>query len=97
MDKTIESCETIEVDKRSREIRLILNIVEPDPEYQPIFLSDKASFFDISGIDEAEIESRLRFYFKGDLPAPLGTLLWHFVEIVKTQYPGWPDDWPPDN
>lgn len=97
MNKKIELSETTEIEKRQREVRLILNIVEPDPDYQPIFISDEASFFDISGQAEPEIESRLRFYFKGELPAPLTTPIWQFIEIVKNRYPGWPEDWPPMN
>lgn len=37
MKPIIESSETIEIDKRKRELQIILNIVEPDPEYQPFF------------------------------------------------------------
>ena len=97
MGKKIEFAESVEIEKRSREVQLIINVVEPDPEYQATFISDEASFFDISGQDEAEIESRLRFYFKGELPASLRTPIWQFIEIVKTQYSGWPEDWPPDH
>ena len=97
MSKKIEFAETDEIDKRDREVQIILNVVEPDPEYQPLFVSDEATFFDISGQDEKEIESRLRFYFKGELPALLSTPLWQFIEIIKTRYPGWPDDWPPEH
>ncbi len=46
---------------------------------------------------EAEIEDRLKFYFKGELPAPLSTSIWQFIEIVKQRYPGWPDEWPPEH
>ena len=97
MSKKIELAETTETERRDREVQLVLNVVEPDPEYQPIVVSDEASFFDISGQPEAEIESRLRFYFKGELPAPLTTPIWQFIEVVKTRYPGWPEEWPPEN
>lgn len=97
MDKQIELAETEEVEKRYREVQLLLNVVEPDPEYQPMFVSDEATFFDISGHDEKEIESRLKFYFKGELPAPLSTSIWQFIEVVKARYPGWPEHWPPEH
>ncbi|MEJ2407224.1 MAG: hypothetical protein P8171_23660 [Candidatus Thiodiazotropha sp.] len=93
----IEVAESEETGKREREVQLLMNVVEPDPEYQAFFISDEACFYDISGQDEKEIEERLRFYFKGELPAPLKTPIWQFVEIVKQHYPGWPDEWPPEH
>ena len=94
MSKKIEIAKSDETDQRTREVQLILNVVEPDPEYQATFISDEASFFDICGKDEKGIEENLRFYFKGELPAKLSTPVWQFVDIVKERYPGWPDNWP---
>lgn len=93
----VEAAESEEVEKREREVRLIMNVVEPDPEYQAIFISDDACFYDISGQDEEVIKERLKFYFKGELPAPLNTPVWQFIEIVKRRYPGWPGEWPPEH
>jgi hypothetical protein len=90
----IEIAESEETGKREREVQLLMNVVEPDPEYQAFFISDEACFYDICGQDEKEIEERLSFYFKGELPAPLKTPIWRFIEIVKQRYPGWPDEWP---
>jgi hypothetical protein len=97
MSERIEFAESDEVEKCRREMQLIFNVIEPDPEYQPMFVSDEANFFDISGLNENEMEARLRFYFKGELPAPLSTPIWQFIYIVKARYPGWPDDWPPEH
>lgn len=97
MKKTIKFAETIETEKLKREIQLLINVVVPDPQYQPIFLSDEANFFDITGDTAEQIESKIRFYFKGELPTKLNTPLWKFVKIVKNQYPTWPDDWPPEH
>lgn len=94
MSKQIEFSESVEIEKRVREVQLILNVVEPDPEYKAAFISDEACFYDITGKDEEEIESNLRFYFKGELPAGLKTPIWQFIDIVKQRYPGWPDNWP---
>ncbi len=94
---SIEVAESEETEKRKREVQLIINIVEPDPEYQPFFISDEACFFDISSQHEKEIEDKLKFYFKGELPASLTTPIWQFIEIVKQCYPGWPDNWPPEH
>lgn len=97
MSRKIDISEATEVEKRQREVQLLVNIVEPDPEYQPLFISDAACFYDVSGKHESEIEESLKHYFKGDLPAPLRTPIWRFVEVVKQRYPGWPDDWPPEH
>ena len=93
--KQIKIAESEEIEKRKREVQLIMNVIEPDPEYQSFFISDKSIIYDLSGQDEKEIEERLKFYFKGELPAPLSTPVWQFIEIVKQRYPGWPDEWPP--
>jgi hypothetical protein len=37
----IEAAESDEIEKREREVQLIKNIVEPDPEYQALFISDE--------------------------------------------------------
>ena len=97
MSTEFELGETSEVDKRPREIQLLINVVEPDPEYQPSFLSDSATFYDITAQMPEEIEEKLRFYFKGDLPAKLLTPLWQYVDIIKQRYVGWPDEWPPEH
>ena len=97
MNKKFELAESTEIEKREREIQLIINVVEPDPEYQPMFISDEATFFDITGQLETEIEEKLRFYFKGELPAPINVPFWQFVDLVKNKYPKRPDNWPPEN
>ena len=56
---SIEFYPTDKVDNRKREIQLLINIVEPDPEYQPSFISDEATFLDITAMDSLEIESKL--------------------------------------
>lgn len=94
MDEKFKFAESVEIEKRSREVQLLVNIVEPDPEYQPFFLSDDSNFYDVSGKDGSEIEADVRHYFKGDLPGKLGMPLWQFIDLVKQRYPGWPDDWP---
>lgn len=93
----IESCDTYETQKREREIQLLINIIEPDPEYQPTFISDEATFLDITAQNDKITKSRLEFYFKGELPAPLHTPLWKFVDLIKTHFSGWPEEWPIEN
>ena len=97
MTKKFEPADTNETDKREREVQLLVNLIEPDPEYQPYFISDLASLYDITAQMPEEMEAKIRFYFKGDLPASLTTPIWQFVDLVKQRYPGWPDEWPPEH
>ncbi|WP_444938779.1 hypothetical protein [Microbulbifer sp. JMSA002] len=97
MTNKLRPAETTEIDGRHREVQLLINIIEPDPEFQPSFVSDLASLDDITGQMGEEIEEKIRFYFKGDLPAPLTTPIWQYVDIIKKCYPGWPDEWPPEH
>ncbi len=96
-DKQIEYAEDFESKKREREIQLLINVIEPDPEYQPFYISDEATFFDVTVQDESLTKSRLEFYLKGELPAPLLTPLWKFVDLIKKRYPEWPEEWPVEN
>ena len=96
-DIKIENCDAYETQKREREIQLLINVIEPDPEYQPIFISDEATFLDVTGKKKELIESRLEFYLKSELPASLNTPLWKFVDILKIKYSGWPEEWPLEN
>ena len=97
MTKKLELAKSTETEKRKREIQLIINVIEPDPEYQPLFISDEANLFDLTLYDKSELEEKLRFYFKGNLPAPIETPLWKYVDLIKQRYPEWPNNWPPEN
>lgn len=81
-----------EVDKLSREIRILLNLVEPDPEFQPSFVGNRASLFDAVGASEQEMRSVLEAYFgepfTEDLALPVVQLVLH----LKQRYAGWPQD-----
>lgn len=97
-DKPIfEDADSHETEKRKREVQLLINVIEPDPEYQPIFISDLASFYDVTAQDDNITRSRLEFYLKGELPWSLGTPIWRFVDLIKARYPGWPEEWPAEN
>ncbi|RCU45196.1 hypothetical protein DU002_17370 [Corallincola holothuriorum] len=97
MDNVLRLADTMETEKRAREVQLLINVIEPDPEFQPCFVSDLASLYDVTAQLPEVIEEKIRFYFKGDLPAPINTPLWQFVDLVKQRYPGWPEVWPPEH
>lgn len=87
-----ENGDQIQVNERKRELQLILNIIQPDPESQPLVVYDATCFNNVTWQNIEEIEERLRFYFKGDLPSSLAIPIWQFIDEVKLQYPGWPDN-----
>ena len=91
-DTQIEFTDTVETQKRTREIQLIINIVEPDPEYQPLFISDEAGLMDVTGYDEAECRRRLEFYLGRSFSFSVRQPLWCLVDEIKTSFPGWPED-----
>jgi hypothetical protein len=91
----LELGDDTETKRRSREIQILVNLLEPDPNLQPYFLSDKASVAQITldGLDV--IILRLESYFGKPLNVSLDQPLWKLVDQLKDMYPGWPDNWPP--
>ena len=65
--KRFEIAPDTEIKRRVREVQLLLNVVEPDPDYQPLVLTDEASLFDAVGHEEDEIRRRLELYFRAVL------------------------------
>ena len=64
--RRIEIADETEAKQRAREVQLLINIVEPDPELQPFLLTDEASLLDAVGTDPDEMLHRLALYFGGD-------------------------------
>jgi len=81
---------------RGREVQLLINIAEPDPEFQPFALTDEASLLDAVCTPPTEIARRLDAYFRGNLELNLALPLWRLVDAVKRLRPGWPDDLKPN-
>ena len=90
--RKIEIADETETQRRSREVQLLINIVEPDPEYQPFLLTDEASLLDAVGADPDEMLHRLALYFGGDFSFSLRQPIWKLVDEIKAVYPGWPSD-----
>jgi hypothetical protein len=90
---TVEIADDTETKARAREVQVLLNIVEPDPEYQPFILTDEAYLFDAVATDEDEMLRRLALYFRGDFSFSLRQPVWKLVDEIKSVYPNWPDDW----
>ena len=81
---------------RGREVQLIINIAEPDPEFQPFVLTDDASLLDAVPTEAVDIVRRLDAYFKADLELDLTLPLWRLVDTIKRLRPGWPDHLEPN-
>jgi hypothetical protein len=81
--------------KRAREIQLLVNIISPDPNYQPYYLADNATLFDVRDQEAQTVQQRLEGYFGS--PLRFQTIarqpLWQLVDQIKELYPGWPNDW----
>jgi hypothetical protein len=74
-------------------IQLLINIVSPDPRYQPWYLYDSATIFDVRELNETTVRPRLEGYFGKTFDLDLSTALGELVDQIKDRYPGWPDDW----
>lgn len=90
--KKIEFADTTEVEEREREVRYLFNIVQPDPHFQPIFLSDESTLLDATSNDEAECRRRLEFCFGSPFPCSLRQPVWKLVDDIRHSFPGWPDE-----
>lgn len=94
--RSVEFAPSTETLARGREVQLIINIAEPDPEFQPGVLTDDASLLDAVPTAPAEIARRLDAYFRADLELDFGLPLWRLVDQIKRLRPGWPDDVQPN-
>ena len=78
-------------EKRKREIQFLINIVEPDPEYQPFFISDEATFLDLVSNEPTEISKKIESYFNNNFKINLSLPAWRIVDFIKDKVLNWPD------
>jgi hypothetical protein len=83
--------EQTELDRREREVQLILNVIEPDPHYQPLFISDQSLVCECSRNEEALVAERLRTHFGNNIEFDLNATIVEMVDSIKRQIRGWPD------
>jgi hypothetical protein len=79
-----------ETKKRSREIQILVNPIEPDPQLQPYFLSDGATVFEVSMDLSEVIKQRLESYFGKPFTIPLDQPLWKLVDQLRRCTPDGP-------
>jgi hypothetical protein len=89
--RTIDVAPVVETELRAREVRLLINVIEPDPEVQAFLVTDEASALDVSANSAETVRRRLEGYLKRPLPLDLQTPLWRLVDAIKREIPGWPD------
>ena len=81
--------------KRAREMQLLINVIAPDPRYQPYYLADDATLLDVRDQQSHIIHQRLEGYFGSPLLHKLfvNKPIWQLVDELRDLYPGWPDSW----
>lgn len=94
-NRKIEIAPVVETELRAREVRLLINVIEPDPDTQAFLVTDEASALDVSSNAPDTVRSRLEAYLRRPLPVGLRTPLWMLVDAIKREIPGWPDLAPP--
>ena len=78
-----------ETEKRSRAVTALLNVLEPDPEYQPAFISDEASVLDCLAEEEEELRNRLERYFGAAVTHDLRQPVWRLADQLQVSFPDW--------
>lgn len=79
--------------ERERAVWVLVNLLVPDPMFQPMYLSDTASVFDVYNQGERTIRSRLEGYFGKHFRFQIRQPLWSLIDEIREIYPGWPNDW----
>lgn len=93
-DQSLPVCLGKEGSLRTREIHLLINIIAPDPQYQPYYVADEATLLDVQNRAAETIRQRLEGYFGSPLRFHVAWQpLWKLVDEIKQLYPGWPDTW----
>jgi hypothetical protein len=87
--KRIVLAPQLETNRREDDIRSLIRIVEPDPEYQEPLVTDEASLLDAVGASPEEVQARLEAHFGARLAIPLTLPLWRFVDALAALRPGW--------
>lgn len=73
-----------------REIQLLINIQQPDPEFQPLKITDNIMIFDVVTANENLIRIRFENYFEQPFNFNLKQPLWKLVEDIRLRMPDWP-------
>lgn len=91
--RRVEVAPVVETERRAREVRLLINVIEPDPELQAFLVTDEASALDVSPNVAETVRARLEAYLGRPLSVDLRTPLWEVVDAIRAEFPYWPDVW----
>jgi Family of unknown function (DUF6188) len=80
-----------ELFRRSREISTLINILQPDPEFQPIIFANEPKITEVLGKSEEELNKRLEVYFGKELKLSAAQPLHRLLAQIKEALPDWPD------
>ncbi len=89
-DRDLQSQANYKTRLYRREIQLLINIQQPDPEYQPILLTDNSIIFDIVTATIKVVRQRFTEYFEQPFTYNLNQPLWKLVEDIRLRQPDWP-------
>ncbi len=78
-----------ETEQRSRAVTALLNVLEPDPEYQPAFISDEATVLDCLADEEEALRNRLERYFGAAVTHDLRQPVWRLADQLQVSFPDW--------
>jgi hypothetical protein len=95
-NRKVEVAPIAETELRVREVQLLINVIQPDPAYQPCLVTDEASPLDVASLPQEVVRERLEAYLKRPLPCDLRTPLWKLVDAIKREIPEWPERSHPD-
>jgi hypothetical protein len=73
----------LEILKRKQELNILINVIESDSQYQPYFISDKATVYDVFGHSEQELRNSLETYFKMKLDISFDLPIWKLIDVLK--------------
>jgi hypothetical protein len=91
MSRKVEFAPVVETELRVREVQLLLNVIEPDPEYQAFAVTDDPSALDVSSNSRELVRARLEQYLRRPLPVDLRVPLWQLVDAIRRVEPASPD------
>lgn len=78
------------VDSLVTEVGILLNLMDPNPSFHPIFVTDWAALSDCSPLDCRAVERRLEAYFGEPLPGAANASLPDLIQALQEQFPSWP-------
>jgi len=95
MAPSFEQASDDETQKREREIRILINLVQPDPQYQPFVLTDESLLTDLSSESLTSMAERFDHYFRAQYNAPFDFdargPIWQVVDRIRDRHPDWPE------